>query len=258
VGSFNTAVGRQALFRNTSFYNTAIGEEALYNNTNGGNNIAIGYQAGILLTTGVNNIAIGHDGVAGESNTIRIGRGQHTSTNIAGVFAGGLLQNGNAVYCDANGHFYSLASSRRFKDEIQDMDDASSALLQFRPVTFRYKSEQNPNRTPQFGLIAEEVAEINPDLVVRDSSGEINSVRYEAVNAMLLNEFLKDHRRVADLQTENAAMKKRVAELEANDAAMKKQFAEWQARDKEREARLSRLEQFVPAPEASAARVTLK
>jgi hypothetical protein len=157
--------------------------------------VAIGFNAGASLTTGSDNIDIGHAGVAGESNTMRIGTVKQTKTFISGIL-GTATANANAVpvVIDSAGQLGTVSSSRRFKDEIKPMDNSSEAILGLKPVTFHYKSDTQ--NTPQFGLIAEEVAKVNPDLVVRDETGEVYTVRYEAVNAMLLNEFLKEHRKV--------------------------------------------------------------
>jgi hypothetical protein len=196
-GHFNTATGDSALYNNTSGVgNTAVGDEALFNNTSGGGNIALGSEAGDNLTTGVSNIDIGNEGVADESNTIRIGKqGTQTSTHIAGIH-GTALGSGVAVRVNANGRLGTAPSSARFKQNIRPMDEASEAVLALRPVTFRYKQELDPEGIPQFGLVAEDVAKVNPDLVTRDAKGKLYTVRYEAVNAMLLNEFLKEHRKV--------------------------------------------------------------
>src|SRR5206468_853803 len=173
--------------------NTAVGSSSLGVST-GAFNTALGYQAGLNLLTGSGNIDIANKGVANESNTIRIGNFQ-TRTFIAGI-RGRATGNANAVpvLIDSAGQLGTASSSRRFKKEIKPMDQTSEAILGLKPVTFQYKSDSTG--TPQFGLIAEEVAAVNPDLVVRDENGEIYTVRYEAVNAMLLNEFLKEHRKV--------------------------------------------------------------
>src|SRR5262249_20582538 len=155
--------------------------------------IAVGSNAGSNLTTGSNNIDIGALGLAGESNTIRIGkRGTQRATYIVGI-SGATVPTGVGVLVDSNGHLGTTTSSARYKEKIQPMDKASEAILSLQPVTFRYKHELDPAGVPQFGLVAEEVAKINPDLVARDDRGKPFSVRYEAVNAMLLNEFLKAH-----------------------------------------------------------------
>src|SRR5882724_4865841 len=198
-GSYNTADGLQALFSNTSgTYNTASGHNALFSNTTGGNNIGLGVGAGGALTTGSNNIDIGNSGVAGESAKIRIGtKGTHKNTYIAGI-NGVTVAGGVGVIIDANGHLGTVVSSERFKDEIKPMDKASEAILALKPVTFRYKHELDPEGIPQFGLVAEQVEKVNPDLVARDAQGKPYTVRYEAVNAMLLNEFLKAHRKIEE------------------------------------------------------------
>jgi len=171
--------------------NIADGVAALQTNTTGDYNIALGYVAGINLTTGGNNIDIGNEGVADEADTIRIGAVQ-TATFIAGISRTAVV--GDTVVVDANGQLGTATSSARFKKEIKPMDKASESILALKPVTFRYKSDRTS--APQFGLIAEEAGNANPDLVVRDCNGQIYSVRYEAVNAMLLNEFLKEHRQL--------------------------------------------------------------
>jgi hypothetical protein len=199
TGNNNSVLGHFSMGSNTSGNNnTAAGYEALLNNTTGNNNIGLGYQAGFNLTTGSSNICIAHPGVAGNNNTIRIGTAQ-TNTFIAGIF-GATTSAGTTVFVNSAGQLGTVTSSARFKQNIQDMDNASDVLLALRPVTFRYKPELDPNGTPQFGLVAEEVDRVDPDLVVRDSEQGIYSVRYEAVNAMLLNEFLKQHHKVQELE----------------------------------------------------------
>ena len=206
TGGQNTATGLNALLRNkTGNGNTAEGEGTLENNT-GSFNTAVGFNAGGALTTGSNNIDIGNVGVKGESNTMRIGTVKQTATFITGI-RGTATANANAVpvVIDSAGQLGTVSSSRRFKDEIKPMDDSSEAILKLKPVTFRYKSDTQ--NTPQFGLIAEEVAKADPNLVVRDQKGEIYTVRYEAVNAMLLNEFLKEHKKVEEQGATIAQMK---------------------------------------------------
>ena len=204
----NTANGVNALFFNTTGHdNTADGLNALLNNRTGSNNIAVGSQAGSNLTTGSNNIDIGALGSAGEANTIRIGKsGTQTKTFIHGI-RGATVANGVGVIVGTTGQLGTVVSSARFKEAIKPMDKASEAILALKPVTFRYKKELDPDKIPQFGLIAEEVEKVNPDLVARDEEGKIMSVRYEAVNAMLLNEFLKEHRTVQELKNEYAQLK---------------------------------------------------
>ena len=201
TGSNNTASGRLALQNSNGDNNTAIGAFALQNSTTGSNNTALGYQAGSSLDTGDNNIDIGSDvvGVAGESNTIRIGsQGVQTRTFIAGIWDHLPNIGSVAVQVDSNGQLTPVSSSRRFKHDIEPMRERSAAVLALKPVAFRYKGDAK--NTPCFGLIAEDVEKVNPDLVVRDKEGKPYSVRYDQVNAMLLNEFLKEHDRVKELE----------------------------------------------------------
>ena len=213
TGNRNAAVGYWALYNNTTGNNnTANGYSALVNNTTGNDNIALGNFAGGNLTTGDNNIDIGNQGVAGESKTIRIGTvGTHTATYIAGVM-GKTSPRGTPVFINANGQLGTVQSSARFKDQLKPMDRASETILALKPVTFRYKKEFDPDGTPQFGLVAEDVEKVSPDLVVRDADGKVYSVRYEAVNAMLLNEFLKEHGTVEELKKEIAVLTATVRE----------------------------------------------
>ena len=217
TGSFNTADGDQALFNNqTGSSNTANGGGALYSNTTGNYNIALGANAGDNLTTGDNNINIGNEGVADEGNTIRVGiQGTQTKTFIAGI--SGTTVTGTGVVVNGSGQLGVAPSSARFKDEIEPMEKASEAILALKPVTFHYKKDIDPKGIPQFGLVAEEVEKINPELVVRDKDGKPYTVRYDAVNAMLLNEFLKEHKAFVEEQH-------KVQKLEANAAQQQKQI----------------------------------
>ena len=223
-GSENTANGHGALFSNTTGNdNTADGHDALFNNTTGSNNIAIGHGAGSNLTTGSNNIDIGFFGVAGEANTIRIGtQGTQTATFIAGI-SGAPIGGGGAVRVNANGQLGTAPSSARFKENIKPMDTASEAIHALKPVTFHYKKEFDPEGAPQFGLVAEDVETVNPDLVARDDQGKVYTVRYDAVNAMLLNEFLKEHRKVQELEKQveklTAGLQKVSVQVEMSRAA---------------------------------------
>ena len=221
TGGVNTAIGYQALFNNTvgvgntangdsallasttGNSNTAMGTGALLDNTTGGLNVALGAGAGLHATTGSNNVYIGAmQGVAGESN----------ACYIASIY-NQLSSGGTQVFVNSNGKLGTTPSSRRFKDNIKPMADASDAILALKPVTFQYK--QDPAGIPQFGLVAEDVEAVNSDLVVRDKEGQANSVRYEAVNAMLLNEFLKEHRKVQELAANAAQQEKRIEALTA-------------------------------------------
>jgi hypothetical protein len=247
-GSGNTAAGAAALFHNTAGNdntangfnalnnniegnaNTAIGRDALVANTAGSNNTALGAFAGSSLKgNSNNNIDIGNLGVAFESDTIRIGSEFQTRTFIAAI-RGVQTGIGDAVnvVIDSNGQLGTMSSSRRFKHEIKPMDKASESILALKPVTFHYNSDATG--TPQFGLIAEEVAQVNPDLVVRDKNGEIYTVRYDAVNAMLLNEFLKEHKAFLKEQSKvqrlEAALEAVSARLQEQDAKIEKVSAQ--------------------------------
>jgi predicted ribosome quality control (RQC) complex YloA/Tae2 family protein len=192
--------------------NTATGRNALANNSTGNNNIALGASAGSNLTTGSNNVDINNRGMTGESNTIPIGTTEiQTTTLIAGI-SGATVPTAVAVIVGANGHLGTTTSSARFKQEIKPMDDASEAILTLKPVTFRYKHELDPEGVPQFGLVAEDVQKVNPDLVARDEQGKPYTVRYDAVNAMLLNEFIKEHRTMQGQQKEIDALKAQLKE----------------------------------------------
>jgi len=220
----NTAYGYQALLSNTTGSgNTAVGTQALLNNTTGGANVALGYGAGQNLTTGLFNIDIGSPGSAVDDHTIRVGQSQ-TATYIAGIreqtASGGVV-----VYVDIDGKLGTATSSARFKDQIKPMDKASEAILALKPVTFRYKKEIDSKGIPQFGLVAEEVEKVNSDLVVRDKEGKPYTVRYDAVNAMLLNEFLKEHKRVEEQEVTISDLKKDLGVLTAQ---LKEQAAEIQ------------------------------
>jgi hypothetical protein len=200
-GPDNTAYGYRALDGNNGSRNTAIGWNALPIIFDGIENIALGHSAGRNLSHSDSyNIDIGNNGVAGESRVIRIGDADQVRTFIAGV-SGRTVNDGLAVYVNAAGRLGTAPSSRRFKDEIKPMGEVSEAIFALKPVTFRYKKELDPHGTLQFGLVAEDVEKVNRDLVVRDSHGKPYTVRYDAVNAMLLNEFLKEHCKVANLQS---------------------------------------------------------
>jgi len=229
-GSFNTAVGASALFANNGGDNTAVGATALTGNTSGNDNTAIGISALAATQTGDRNIAVGNfagSGLTSGSDNIYIGAnlsGAPSESNacyIKSIF--GQTNNlGTAVFIDANHKLGTLTSSKRFKEDIKPVGTASELLFALHPVTFHYKKEIDPAGTPQFGLVAEEVENVNPDLVVRDKKGKPYSVRYEAVNAMLLNEFLKEHQTVQELKKQvaelTAGLQKVSAQLELNKA----------------------------------------
>jgi uncharacterized coiled-coil protein SlyX len=215
TGNHNTATGDEALGTNTSgSFNTTDGAHSLENNTTGTGNTALGFGAGGNVTTANNVICIGAN-VTGTniSNTCFIG-------NIRGVTTGN--PNALPVLIDSAGQLGTLSSSRRFKKEITPMEKASEAILSLKPVMFHYKSDKTS--TAQFGLIAEDVAAVNPDLVVRDKDGEIYTVRYDAVNAMLLNEFLKEHRKVEEQGDKMQTQEATIVELKSTVEQQQKQI----------------------------------
>jgi hypothetical protein len=229
IGQGNTANGVNALLSNaTGNNNVAIGIAALEKIT-GSRNIALGSSAGRNINSGDDNIHIGNHGLPRDSNVIRIGTvGTQTNTFIAGI-SGVTVASGVAVVIDANGQLGTTTSSARFKEAIKPMDKASEAILALKPVTFHYKKELDPAGIPQFGLVAEQVEKVNPDLVARDEEGKPYTVRYEAVNAMLLNEFLKEHRKVEALEATVAAQQKGFeSQIAALTAALKAQAAQIQ------------------------------
>jgi len=276
AGSFNTAIGLSALYSNIGgFNNTAIGLGALAANTGGGNNTATGYQAlrsnttgdgntaigrnalslatgngntalganaGNALTTGDNNIDIGADviGVAGEADTIRIGNPNITTTYIRGI-SGATATGGAAVFVAANGQLGTMTSSARFKDDVKPMNNASEALFLLKPVSFRYKKAIDPRGIQQFGLIAEDVEKLNPDLVARDAEGKAYTVRYEAVNAMLLNEFLKEHKTVQEQGAIISKLRSTAAKQDAIIAQQQKEMDAVTARLNEQAAQIQRV-----------------
>jgi uncharacterized coiled-coil protein SlyX len=193
-GTENTATGNSALANNiVGEFNTATGAGALFRNTAGNYNTALGANAGSNITKGSNNIDIGNNGMTGDANTIRIGTEEtHSDAFIAGIF-GTTVPEGVPVVIGRHGHLGTVTSSARFKDNLKPMDKASEAIFALRPVTFHYKPELDSAGIPQFGLVAEQVEKVNPELVTHDEEGKAYTVRYEAVNAMLLNEFLKEH-----------------------------------------------------------------
>src|SRR5438477_593307 len=224
LGSDNTAVGNGALSSNTTAGgNTAIGGDALASNTTGNSNVALGVAAGFNATTGSNNvyIGIGTQGVAGESN----------ACYIASIF-GQTSASGAAVSINSSGKLGTITSSRRFKDEIKPMGNASAALFALKPVTFRYNRDIDPTGTSQLGLVAEDVEKVNSDLIVRDKEGKPYSVRYDQVNAMLLNEFLKEHRRVEQqghkIQEQDATIAQLKSGMDTLTATVKEQASQIQ------------------------------
>jgi hypothetical protein len=292
TGEINTANGTFALFSNTiGFGNTAVGATALLNNTGGGGkaggsaNTAVGVNALGANTTGAFNTAVGLnalanniDGVANAAFGREAGSGVTTADNVICIGApgadvddscyignihGATIDPGTAlpVGVDATGKLGTILSSQRFKHDIKPMDKASEAILAFKPVMFHYN--RDAKATPQYGLIAEEVAEVNPDLVVRDKSGEILTVRYDQVNAMLLNEFLKEHRAFVEeqrkVQEQEATITKLKSTVTKQEAAIAQQRTDFEttiaevkrgmetvvARFKEQDAKIQRVSEQI-------------
>ncbi len=272
-GGSNTANGFEALFNNTTGpANTATGYQALLSNTIGGTNTANGYRALASNTTGVGNTAIGNGAldanISGDNNIalgVAAGTSVITASNVIAIGSTGANVSDScyidnihgatsdpgttlAVGVDASGKLGTTVSSRRFKHDIKPIDKASEAILALKPMTFHYKSDTKG--TPQFGLIAEEVAEVNQDLIVRDKKGEILSVRYDAVNAMLLNEFLKEHRKN---QEQEATITQQRKDFEAAIAQQQKEIEALTATVKEQASQIHRvsaqLEASKPAPQ---------
>ena len=222
TGGNNTANGSGALSNNTTGGdNTANGFGALNNNTTGNNNTAIGLGAGVLITGG-GNVCIGANvfGVAGENDTTRIRNIYNTVQPVVGT-------NPDYVTVDSSGRLgRANLSSRRYKHDIKPIDKASEALFALRPVSFRYTKQYDATQTIAFGLIAEEVAEVYPDLVGRNSEGQPESVRYEQINAMLLNEFLKEHRKNEE---QEAMIARQQRQIDALTAGLQKVSAQIEA-----------------------------
>ena len=233
TGQSNTSVGYQAMRNATAaYFNTAIGEITLDDNQTGSNNTAIGYDAMGFNTTGSNNTALGFEaghniigsdnvmiqnqGTSSDSGVIRIGtlgtQASFFAAGVSGVTTG--LNNAVAVVVDSNGQLGTISSSRRFKEDIHDMDEASAGLMRLRPVTFRYQKRFADGSKPmQYGLIAEEVAEVYPDLVTHSADGQVETVKYQLLDSMLLNEVQKQQAEIKDL-------KERLAKMEAALAAV--------------------------------------
>jgi hypothetical protein len=215
-GEFNSAAGTYALLSNTTGTgNTALGYQALAENTTGGNNIAIGTSAGEKLTTGSNNIDIGNPGAEDDADTIKIGvSGTQTATFVAGISTAKLT--GAAVYVNAKGQLGVLASSERYKTSIKSLESNDEKLQRLRPVTFLLKNE--PDGALQYGLIAEEVAKVYPELVIRDRNGRIDGVRYDELAPILLNEVKKQSVAIQELKRQQRKM---IVELEQQMAEMR-------------------------------------
>ena len=234
-GFFNNAHGRSALTNNTASENNAFGDLAMEDNTTGSGNTAIGDDALRFNVDGSGNVAVGDEAgtsIVSASNMVAIGApGDGPYADISNTCFIASIYNqpisdpatGQDVYVDQYNVLGFLSSSQRTKHDIQPMDKASEALLALKPVTFKYNSDKT-GRT-QYGLIAEEVARVAPDLVVRDNNGSINTVRFEQIGSMLLNEFLKEHKKVQALEATVAQQQKG---MEVLTAQLKEQAAQIQ------------------------------
>jgi hypothetical protein len=224
TGNKSVGWGGWTLLRNTTgSNNTALGTYALESNTSGNDNIGVGFGAGGYLSTGSNNIDIGNSGVAGENGAIRIGTsGSQTETFIAGIW--GSPVTGSAVYISSSGQLGVLASSERYKTDIQSMGSSSARLDQLRPVTFRLKNE--PHSAIQYGLIAEEVAQVYPELVIRARDGSIEGVRYEELAPMLLNEVQQQRQALVAQEEHLAAQESRLADQARQLQSLERRLAD--------------------------------
>jgi len=211
-GNQNTATGWNSLYFNSGSDNTAIGAYALQDNTTGQNNIGVGIEAGLYLTTGSNNIDIGNQGTAGDASTIRIGTaGTQTAAYIAGIF-GTTVTGGCAVVVENTGRLGCVSSSARYKSDVRAMGDASERLMKLRPVTFRYKADETGAQ--QYGLIAEEVEKVYPELVIHGADGQVETVAYQMLPTMLLNEIQNQARQLEQKDAQIAALAARLDALE--------------------------------------------
>ena len=236
-GSSNSAFGFSALSSNdTGFDNTGMGTDALLDNVDGLSNTAVGAGSLVFNISGSYNTAIGDSAganITGGGNVcigyaMRGVSGQDNRTWISNVYDD--VATTRTVYVDSDGHLGTLSSSRRYKEEIQSMEKASETLFALRPVTFRYRKDVDPGRARSFGLIAEEVAQVSPDLITCDKEGKPYSVRYEQVNAMLLNEFLKEHRKVEQLTKDfESKLAQQQKQIEALTAGLQKVSAQLEA-----------------------------
>jgi uncharacterized coiled-coil protein SlyX len=251
-GDFNTATGDGALFHNTiASNNTALGFDALASNSTGGNNTAIGFDALVNSTTGFNNITVGAEagsGITDANNVICIGAflaglNEDNSCFISNIFGAPVGGDAVPVSVDSTGKLGTFTSSRRYKKDIKAIDKASEAILSLKPVTFHYKSDKT--NTAQFGLIAEEVAEADPDLVVCDKDGQLLTVRYDAVNAMLLNEFLKEHKAFLEEQRKVAEQQATIAEVKSTVAQQQKGMEALAAHVREQDSKIQKVSAHV-------------
>lgn len=235
----NVAVGLNALFFTTGSGNTGVGSNALATSSTGTGNIALGYFAGSLISSGSNNIDIGNSAPGNESDTIRIGNTQ-TAAYLAGV-SGVTVASGVQVYIDSNGQLGTLTSSARYKEDVEDMADVSSLLMKLRPVTFHYKAPYDDGaHLLQYGLIAEEVAKVDPALVQFDGKGQAQTVRYHVISMMLLDEVQRQEGELASQTSEIGTLRALADRQRAELDQQKKLLAEQGARLQKLEALLTR------------------
>ncbi len=241
------AVGLNALFFTTAGSNTAVGSNALATDTTGTGNIGLGYFAGSNISSGSNNIDIGNSAPGNESDTIRIGNTQ-TAAFLAGV-SGVTVASGVQVYIDSNGQLGTLTSSVRYKEDVADMAGASRLLMQLRPVTFRYKAPYDDGaHRLQYGLIAEEVAKVDPELVQFDGKGQAQTVRYHVINMMLLNEVQQQEGKLANQTAEIETLRSLADRQRAELDQQKQLLAEQGARLQKLESLLTRQAEAPKAP----------
>lgn len=251
-GSFNVAIGSSSLRQTkVGMFNTAVGHSALSTNTSGGMNIAIGNSAGMNLRIGSRNIYVGARGSSRESDTIRIGQdGAQKRTFLAGIRGKRTgMANAVGVVIDSKGQLGTVNSSRRFKEDIHDMGKTSRGLLQLRPVTYLYKEPYADGAKPiQYGLIAEEVAEVYPEIVTHNAEGEVESVQYRKLITMLLNELQNQHKQVNTEKEKNLVQEQQIHELRSQLTVVNTQFQQLQ----DVAARLARLEKVSQSREVLA------
>jgi len=228
-GHHNTAFGTDALYSINGINSTGVGAGTLFNSTTGNNNSALGYDAGYKLTTGSDNIHIGNEGAAADNKVIKIGtKGSQTKTYIAGIYTNTAVS-GLAVVIGANGELGAVASSERFKTDIARMGTSTEKLQQLRPVTFHYKNDQQ--RELRYGLIAEEVASVYPELAIRDENGRIDGVRYDELAPMLLNEVQQQQKKMAAQDQRSAAQDAKIGQLMEQLVAMHAALDKLQSKD---------------------------
>jgi len=216
-GGGNVAIGQGALDTNTTGSgNIGIGNVALENITTGSGNIGIGVDAGMNVSSGSNNIYIGNAGFNNESGQIRIGTVANITSGTVIVGISGFTSVGGApVLVNSGGRLGTTTSSRRFKEDIRDVGVQSDGLMKLRPVAFRYKPDIDPTGFKEYGLVAEEVAEVYPEMVINDDQGRPNTIRYQLLDPLLLNELQRQHRNLEAQRAEIDLLKAELAKLEA-------------------------------------------